>query len=124
MFYLSPYNDEQVIAGQGSCGVEIVEQLPEVDSAFIAVGGGGLIGGVGSVLKTHNSDIQIYACQPGASAVMAHSIEAGEILDLENAADASDQKHSARTLMPACTSNLKTCRQRDRSNCAVRPTAY
>ncbi len=90
MFYLSPYNDEQVIAGQGSCGVEIVEQLPEVDAAFIAVGGGGLIGGVGSVLKTHNSDIQIYACQPGASAVMAHSIEAGEILDLESEPTLSD----------------------------------
>jgi threonine dehydratase len=90
MFYLSPYNDEQIIAGQGSCGVEIVEQLPEVDAAFIAVGGGGLIGGVGSVLKTHNSDIQIYACQPGASAVMAHSIEAGEILDLESEPTLSD----------------------------------
>ena len=47
MCYLSPYNDADVIAGQGTCGIEIVEQLAAVDAAFIAVGGGGLIAGVG-----------------------------------------------------------------------------
>ena len=90
MFYLSPYNDRQVIAGQGSCGVEIVEQLPDIDAAFIAVGGGGLISGVGSVLKAHNPDIKIVGCQPVASAVMAESVEAGEILDLPSAPTLSD----------------------------------
>ncbi|MCH8158231.1 MAG: threonine/serine dehydratase [Proteobacteria bacterium] len=90
LFYLSPYNDEEVVAGQGSCGIEIVEQLPAIDAAFIAVGGGGLIAGVGSVLKTHNPDIRIFACQPRASAVMAHSIEAGKILQLESEPTLSD----------------------------------
>lgn len=90
MLYLSPYNDEQVIAGQGSCGVEIVEQLPDVDAAFIAVGGGGLIAGVGSVLKVHNPHVSVYGCQPAASAVMAHSIEAGELLDLPSEPTLSD----------------------------------
>jgi len=90
MLYLSPYNDEQVIAGQGTCGVEILEQLPEVDSVFIAVGGGGLIGGVGSVLKAHNPNIRVYGCQPEASAIMAHSVEAGEILDLPSEPTLSD----------------------------------
>lgn len=90
MIYLSPYNDEQVIAGQGTCGVEILEQLPDVDAVFIAVGGGGLIGGVGSVLKAENSDIKVFGCQPEASAVMAHSVEAGEILDMPSAATLSD----------------------------------
>ena len=90
LFYLSPYNDEEVVAGQGSCGIEIVEQLPAIDVAFIAVGGGGLIAGVGSVLKTHNPDIRIFACQPRASAVMAHSIEAGRILQLESEPTLSD----------------------------------
>ena len=88
--YLSPYNDEQVVAGQGTCGVELLEQLPQVDAVFIAVGGGGLIGGVGSVLKAHNPDIKIYGCQPAASAVMAHSIEAGEILDMPSDPTLSD----------------------------------
>jgi threonine dehydratase len=90
MLYLSPYNDEQVIAGQGSCGVEILEQLPDVDVVFVAVGGGGLIGGVGSVLKAHNPNIRIYGCQPAASAVMAHSVEAGELLDLPSGPTLSD----------------------------------
>ncbi len=90
MLYLSPYNDEQVIAGQGSCGAEIIEQLPDIDAVFIAIGGGGLIGGVGSVLKTHNPNIRIYGCQPKASAVMAHSVEAGEILDMPSEPTLSD----------------------------------
>lgn len=90
MCYLSPYNDEDVIAGQGTCGIEIVDQLPAVDAVFIAVGGGGLIGGVGSVLKEHNPAIQIYGCQPKASAIMAHSVDAGEILDLPSEKTLSD----------------------------------
>ncbi len=90
MLYLSPYNDEEVIAGQGTCGLEILEQLPDVDAVFIAVGGGGLAGGVGSVLKAHNSNIRVYGCQPEASAVMAQSVAAGEILDLPSAATLSD----------------------------------
>lgn len=90
MYYLSPYNDPEVIAGQGSCGVEIVQQLPDLDAIFIAVGGGGLIAGVSSVLKAHNPDIRVYGCQPEASAVMARSVEAGEILDMPSDPTLSD----------------------------------
>jgi threonine dehydratase len=90
MMYLSPYNDEQVIAGQGTCGIEILEQLPDINAAFVAVGGGGLIGGVGSVLKAHDPNIEVYGCQPQASAVMARSVEAGEILDIPSAPTLSD----------------------------------
>ena len=81
MFYLSPYNDADVIAGQGTCGVEIATQLPDVDTVYVAVGGGGLISGVGSVLKSNAAEVRIVGCQPEASAVMAHSIEAGHIVD-------------------------------------------
>lgn len=90
MFYLSPYNDEEVVAGQGSCGVEIATELPDVDAVFVAVGGGGLIGGVGCVLKSHNPDVRIYGCQPLASPVMARSIEAGEIVDMPSEQTLSD----------------------------------
>ncbi len=81
MFYISPYNDPEVVAGQGSCGVEMNEQLADLDVVYIAVGGGGLVSGVGSVLKTANPGLRIVGCQPEASAVMAHSVEAGKILD-------------------------------------------
>ena len=90
MLYLSPYNDEEVIAGQGSCGTEIADQLPDVDVVFIAVGGGGLIGGSGAVLKAHNPDVKIIGCQPAASDVMAQSVAAGEILDLPSEPTFSD----------------------------------
>jgi threonine dehydratase len=90
MFYLSPYNDEAVVAGQGTIGVEILEQMPDVEVVFIAVGGGGLIGGVGSVLKDHDRGIRVIGCQPLASPVMARSIEAGEILDMPSEPTLSD----------------------------------
>ena len=90
MRYLSPYNDEEVVAGQGTCGVEILEQLPDVDAVFVAVGGGGLIAGVGAVLKAHNPDIRVYGCQPEQSAVMLRSVEAGEIVDMESGPTLSD----------------------------------
>ncbi len=90
LYYLSPYNDAAVIAGQGTCGIEIAEQLPDVDAVFVAVGGGGLLSGVGSALRSHNSDIHIFACQPGASAVMAKSVAAGRVLDLPSDPTLSD----------------------------------
>ena len=90
LFYVSPYNDPEVIAGQGTCGVEIETVLPDVDAVFIAVGGGGLVSGVGSVLKAHNPDIIVYGCQPKASAVMAQSVAAGRILDMASEKTLSD----------------------------------
>jgi len=90
LFYLSPYNDDEVIAGQGSCGIEIVAQSTDIDEIFVAVGGGGLIGGVGSVMRIHNKDVRVIACQPTASAVMTRSVAAGEILDLPSEATLSD----------------------------------
>lgn len=90
MCYLSPYNDEEVIAGQGTCGVEIAKQLSQVDAIFIAVGGGGLISGVGSFLKSVNPLMSVIACQPEASAVMTESVKAGEILELPSDPTLSD----------------------------------
>jgi threonine dehydratase len=90
MFYVSPYNDQQVVAGQGTCGIEILKQLPAADAVFVSVGGGGLIGGTGSVLKTANPDLLLVGCQPEASAVMTRSVEAGRILDLPSEATLSD----------------------------------
>ena len=90
MVYLSPYNDLDVIAGQGTCGVEIAKQLSNVDAIFIAVGGGGLISGVGAFLKSVNPSLTVVACQPAASAVMTESVRAGKILDLPSGPTLSD----------------------------------
>jgi threonine dehydratase len=90
VLYLSPYNDADVIAGQGTCGVEIARQLPGIDAIFIAVGGGGLISGVGSFLKSVNPAMSLIACQPAASPVMTESVKAGRILDLASGPTLSD----------------------------------
>jgi threonine dehydratase len=90
MFYVSPYNDPEVIAGQGTCGIEIEASLLQVDTVYVAVGGGGLIGGVASVLKAGNPAIRVVGCQPEASAVMAHSVAAGRILDESSTPTLSD----------------------------------
>lgn len=81
MQYVSPYNDPRIIAGQGTCGIEILDDLPDVDALYIAVGGGGLVSGVASVARSRNPDMRIVGCQPQASAVMAHSVAAGRVLD-------------------------------------------
>lgn len=90
MLYLSPYNDLDVIFGQGSCGVEIARQLSPADAVFVAVGGGGLVSGVGAFMKSVNPGIEIVGCQPQASAVMAESVAAGEILELPSRPTLSD----------------------------------
>ena len=90
LLYVSPYNDVQIIAGQGTCGVEIARQLPRVDTLFVAVGGGGLVGGAGAVLKQHNPSMRVYGCQPAASPVMARSVEAGEIVEMPSEPTLSD----------------------------------
>lgn len=90
MAYLSPYNDRDVIVGQGTCGFEIARQVEDADAVFVAVGGGGLISGVGAFLKSVNPRIQVVACQPSASAVMAESVKAGKILDLPSEKTLSD----------------------------------
>ncbi len=90
LYYLSPYNDSEVIAGQGSIGVELLEQLPELDAVMISVGGGGLLAGVASVLKSEKPGVEVIAVQPLASAVMARSVEAGHIVDLVDEPTLSD----------------------------------
>jgi len=75
--YVSPYNDPDVIAGQGTIGLELLRQLPSLDAVFIALGGGGLLAGVAAVLKAANPGVKVIACSPENSAVMIHSIRAG-----------------------------------------------
>jgi len=80
--YVPPYNDLAVIAGQGTLGVEIYEQLSDVDAVFIVVGGGGLISGVGTALKHLDPQIEVVGVWPENSTCMLGALEAGEIVDV------------------------------------------
>jgi threonine dehydratase len=88
--YVSPYNDPQIIGGQGTIGLELVDQVDGLDTVYVAVGGGGLASGVAGILKALSPSTRITGCSPEASAVMYHSLRAGEILDLPSEPTLSD----------------------------------
>ena len=81
--YVSPYNDPLVVGGQGTCGYEISQQLPEVDAAFFACGAGGLLTGSAGWLKSHNPKIEAYGVSPANSPVMYESMRANKIVKME-----------------------------------------
>ena len=82
--FIHPFDDEMVSAGQGSIGLEIIEQLPKVDAVIVPIGGGGLISGVGFALKSLDPDIKIYGVQAEGAASMVKSIKDDEIETLED----------------------------------------
>jgi threonine dehydratase len=82
--YVSPYNDPEVVGGQGTCGLEIEKQVKDVDTVVIALGGGGLLGGIGGYLKTSNPDINIIGVSPKNSAIMAESVRQGKMIEMES----------------------------------------
>lgn len=82
--FVSPYNDIDVISGQGTIGVEMINQLKDLDVLFITVGGGGLISGVGGYLKSINSNIKIIGCSPENSPVMKISLNKGKIIEFDS----------------------------------------
>jgi threonine dehydratase len=88
--YVSPYNDEEVMAGQGSIGVELLRQLPDLDAVFVSVGGGGLIAGIASYLKAVNPKIEVVACLPENAPVMYECIMAGKIIEVPEKPTLSD----------------------------------
>ena len=87
---IGPYNDIDVILGQGTIGIELVEQLGELDVVFVPVGGGGLASGVAAYLKSVAPKTRIIGCQPENSPVMFESIQAGHIVTMESLPTLSD----------------------------------
>lgn len=88
--YVSPYNDLDIVYGQGTIGYEILQDLPDVDSVLVPVGGGGLISGIAGYVKSMNKGIDIIGCQPENSKVMYESLKADIILDIPSLPTISD----------------------------------
>lgn len=80
--FISPYNDMEVIAGQGTLAVELQKQAPNMDAVFVAVGGGGLIAGIGVYLKWVAPQTEIVGCWPENSPVLYECMKAGRIIDV------------------------------------------
>lgn len=88
--YVPPYNDEMVIAGQGTVGREMVEQAQDLAAVYVPVGGGGLISGIAAYVKSAAPNTEVIACSAERSGVMHHSVAAGKVLDLESHPTISD----------------------------------
>jgi threonine dehydratase len=80
--FVHAYEDADVIAGQGTVGLEILEQLPDVDAVFSSIGGGGLMSGVSLVLKELKPAVKVYGCQASGARSMVDSIKQGKAVRL------------------------------------------
>ncbi|MBE6850918.1 MAG: threonine ammonia-lyase [Ruminococcus sp.] len=87
---IHPFDDEYVIAGQGSIGLEIIDQLPQLDAVVVPVGGGGLISGVAFALKHLNPNIKVYGVQASGAPSMVQSLEQDEIICLDKVGTIAD----------------------------------
>ena len=81
--FIHPFDDEDVIAGQGTIGLEILSQLPQADAVVVPVGGGGLISGIAFAIKSLNPMIKVYGVQAEGAASMVESLKEEEIVQLE-----------------------------------------
>ena len=81
--YVHPFDDEQLIAGQGTLGLEIVQDWPEVDAVIVPIGGGGLIAGVSMAVKSHNPKIKVIGVESSDGPAMQRSVEAGELQTID-----------------------------------------
>ncbi|MCI2047583.1 MAG: threonine ammonia-lyase [Faecalibacterium sp.] len=90
MTFIHPYDDEMVIAGQGTIGLEILDQLPETEAVIVPIGGGGLISGVAFAIKALRPDIKVYGVQAAGSPSMYNSFRDGKYETLAAAATFAD----------------------------------
>jgi len=90
LVFVSPYNDPQIIGGQGTIAAELVRQLEKIDYVLVPIGGGGLISGIAGFLKIKDKNIKIIGCMPKNSPVMSESIKADKIINMKTKPTLSD----------------------------------
>jgi threonine dehydratase len=81
--YFHPFADPLVVAGQGTLGLEILDDLPDMDAIVLAIGGGGLISGVSTAIRARRPDVKIIGVEPVGSPTLKASLDAGHAVELE-----------------------------------------
>jgi threonine dehydratase len=81
--YVHPFDDEELIAGQGTLGLEIVQDWPEVEAVIVPIGGGGLISGVAMAVKAHNPNVRVIGVESSDGPAMKKSVEAGSLQTID-----------------------------------------
>jgi threonine dehydratase len=87
---IPPFDDPDVIAGQGTIGMEIHESLPDVDTVIVPIGGGGLISGVATAIKNLKPDVQVFGVEPERASSMHQSVKNGKITHLTDTTSIAD----------------------------------
>jgi len=98
--FVPPFNDPEIISGQGTCGLEITEQLDDFDSVIVPVGGGGLISGISIAMKSLNPSARVFGVEPTGAPKMQASLSAGKIVMI------NEPKSIADGLIPASVGDL------------------
>ena len=88
--FVHPFDDPKVIAGQGTIGLEILEQMPDVEAVVVPIGGGGLVSGVAFAIKTLRPEIKVYGVQSSGAPSMAASLQEGHIARLGEVSTIAD----------------------------------
>jgi threonine dehydratase len=88
--FIHPFNDEDVIAGQGTIALELAEQIPDLDAVLVPIGGGGLISGIAYTMKMINPKVKVYGVQAAGAPSMKESVSAGEIKELASVSTIAD----------------------------------
>jgi threonine dehydratase len=88
--FVHPFDDEAVIAGQGTMGLEVLEQVPDLDAILVPVGGGGLVSGIAVAVKALASRVQVVGVEADVLACMKAAVDAGEIVTLDAASTLAD----------------------------------
>ena len=88
--FVHPFNDEDVIAGQGTIALELIEQLHDLDAVIVPIGGGGLIAGVAYTLKTLKPSVKVYGVQASGAPSMKKALEGGEVVALNSVSTIAD----------------------------------
>jgi len=99
-----PFDDPEVIAGNGSAGLEILEDLPDVDVVVVGVGGGGFISGVATALKESRPDVRVYGVEPEGSDAVSRAIKAGQVVRIDpvSVADGLGAPFAGEWTLPIC----------------------
>ncbi|NJK78547.1 MAG: threonine/serine dehydratase [Chloroflexaceae bacterium] len=90
LYYVHPFNAPRTLAGQGTLGLELLDDVPDVDCVLIAIGGGGLIGGMGAALKQLRPQLRIIGVEPTGAASMDASLKAGYVVELPSISTIAD----------------------------------
>ena len=99
--FVHPVQDERVMAGNGTIGIELAEELPDADAVLVPWGGGGLFTGIASALAALRPDVPVYAVQPETGAAVTAALEAGEPREAPSSGPRSSTEPGAKVVLPA-----------------------